>query len=779
MKTEKRFALLLFFLFPILHLSAGHRISGFIKDGNTGEFLIGASIIEKGTNNGTSTDNNGYFSLVSKTNFIRISYIGYKNQELYLDKDTLINILLEGGKEIGEVYITSRQNKKFNVSRLTKSEMLSIPSLGGKPDILKALQLMPGIQSQQEGSSLLNIRGGNPGENLYLFDNVPIIYVNHLGGFMSVFNPEMINNIEVYKGGFPPRYGGKLSSVISITQREGDKSKLKGSLSIGVTDASFSVEGPLLNKKASFIITGRKTLIDPFMILISGIIEGNNNYVFYGFHDFNGKFSWHPDTKNSIYFNFYQGDDYLQFWNKKNLNPAEKFKLSNTWGNYMASLRWKRVHNLKLFSDNSISYTRYRLKTIQSFSSVNQSDTISYQNDFFSSVQDFSIMSDWQYNILKNWSLDFGVKSSLLINIPNKILNSETDVSQNFERIIANESSIYFNNRLSLFGFLDINAGMRLVNYTSDNYYKFSAEPRLSVNAKVLGNNYLNFSYQKVTQFAHLIYTSGSILNNEIWIPANSDIEPSYSTQYSVGWKYDIDNGNFQSEIDLYYKNLNNLATYKEGYSNLVGDGNWRSKIETGGIGISKGFELLLRKNKGDWKGFVSYSFSNSTRKYSGINSGKEFLYDFDRPHSFSVNVNRKINDKWSFNILWVYQSGNPYTPVIGRQLTLINDLNGNPGQVFTEELIYGEKNSARMKDYHRLDISATLNVKTKKGRRAEWNFSVYNLYNRKNPTSYYYGYDKEGAITYSNSEKYTPIGQYQISFFPIIPSVSYKIYFE
>jgi hypothetical protein len=758
---------------------AQYHISGFITEKQTGEILVGANIIETGTTNGTSADNNGYFSLITKGGGIQVSFIGYKPTALFFKSDTLVHVSLKGGELLDEVTIKGEQTKRFNISTLSHQEMLNIPSLGGKPDVLKALQLMPGIKSQQEGSSLLNVRGGNPGENLYLIDNIPLIYVNHLGGFMSVFNPDMINNIEVYKGGFPAKYGGKLSSVIAITEREGDKSKLKGSLGIGVTDASFSIEGPLLKNKASFIVTGRKTLIDLFMLAASGLIDGNSVFVMYGFHDINGKFSWHPDEKNSFYVNVYQGDDYLKFWNKDRNKSNEKFSLGNSWGNWLAALRWNRVISPRLFVDNTFSYTHYRLNVLNSYYSTTKTDTVDYSNEYYSSVRDLSLRSDWQYKILKDWSLEFGAKVTLNTHIPNKITLSESSPNTPFETINTSDVSVYFNNRFTLFNLIDADAGARLVNYLSGSYNHLSVEPRLIVNARISPSQTLNFTYQKVSQFAHLVFTSGSIMNNEIWIPADKKITPSNSTQFSLGWKGQFLNDAFESEVSLYYKELNQLVTYREGYSNLMGDGGWRSKIETGGTGKAKGVEVLVRKVNGKWTGLLGYTYSNATRMFPGINKGKEYLFDYDRPHSVSININRKLNEKWTFNASWVYQTGLPYTPVVGRQLTPVTD-NGENGEVeYSEAFIYGERNSARMKDYHRLDIGATLTTKTKHGRKAQWNFSVYNAYNRHNPASYYYGTSKQGGINENYLDIYKPLSLYQVSYFPIIPSVSYKVFFE
>ena len=780
MKNKLRTILLAGFILILNYATAQIHISGFVKDLQTGEKLIGANVVETGTNNGTSTDNMGYFSIITLSESIQISFIGYKTDTLQLSSDTLIHISLESGKLIKEITITAEQmKKKFNVSSLSYQELSGLPMIGGKPDVMKALQLLPGIQSFQEGSSLLSVRGGNPGENLYLIDNIPLIYVNHLGGFMSVFNPEIINNIEVYKGGFPAKFGGKLSSIVAITQREGNKSKITSSFEIGLTDASFNIEGPLMQKKSSFIATGRKTLVDPLMILISGLATGNDFYLMYGFHDLNGKFSWQPDEKNSIYLNVYQGDDYIKYWNKKSKTSNEKSSLSNSWGNWLISARWNRILTPRLVNNNILSFTHYRSKIINSFNSTTSSDTTAYWNEYYSTVQDLSFRSDWQYKLMKNWSLDFGTKATYNNHIPNKISQSGQLNNFNYERINAKIISIYLSNRLSFYNTISGDAGVRIINYQSGKYNKLAIEPRISINTQITRTQTINLTFQKITQFAHLILTSGSIMNNDIWIPSDRNISPSNSTQFSIGWKSSILYNRYKAEVNLYYKTLNHLVTYKEGYSNLLGDSMWRSKIETDGSGSAKGIELLIRKNKGDWSGFFSYTYSNSNRRYPGINMGKEFLFDYDRPHSISFNISHKLNSKWLFNSVWVYQTGIPYTPVVGRQLTPVTDASENGEIEYTEAFIYGERNSSRMKIFHRLDIGMTLNKKNKQGKKVQWNFSVYNAYNRHNPASYYYGTNLEGEINDNYLNTYKPLSLYQISFFPIIPTISYKIFFE
>lgn len=777
-------------LFTVLFLitvttTAQTRISGFVNDASSGERLIGVNVTETGSTRGTVTDNNGYFTLLIKTPVsLEASYIGYASVNITIAsaKDTLVEISLTPGKELTEVIIRADKIMRPNVAKLTTLELQSIPSLGGKPDVMKALQLMPGIKSQSEGSSLLLVRGGSPGENMYLFDNVPVIYVNHLGGFTSVFNPDIINSIDVYKGGFPARYGGKLSSVVDITQKEGNTSGFKGSMSIGLTDLSLTLEGPI-KKKASYIFTGRKTLFGLLMMAGTGIGDGNSFIMSYGFHDLNGKISWKPNAKNSLHFNIYQGDDNLNYWSKKSKeNPANKNHLSYTWGNWLASANWKHVVSSKLFSDNIISYTRYRLREKQKYSYQGDYELENVEYKYLSTVQVIALQSAWKYQARQRWAIDFGFKSSLAFNLPNYTYQSNMPSATEKDLIPTLETALYGDNKFNLpFGF-QLNAGLRFVNFNTRGFTDFALEPRLSLNKELNLNHQLNLSYMRVNQFSHLLFTPGSLMSNEVWIPADKTIKPAASDQYTIGWTGSYGDGAYQSEVSLYYKTLKDLATYKEGFINLKGDNNWRSKVETGGKGEAYGLEVLFRKNTGNWTGFASYSWSKATRQFPGINNGLEFLYDYDRPNTASLSVNHKFSERVSINMAWMHQTGLPYTPVIGRQLTPSLEPDENGENINYETFIYGERNSARMKDYHRLDIGLTLNKLTTENKvKSSWTFSVYNAYNRQNPVYYYYNTTSSGEIINpeTSGTAYKPFNMYQMSLFPIIPTVSYKFYFE
>lgn len=766
----------------LLPLQAQTRISGFVMDIQSGEALIGANIVATGKTNGTISDNNGYFTLVIKPSCtLRISYVGYKplNLNFVNSKDTLVHVALEPGNELDEVVVKGIRTPVSNVSTLKINEINQLPTLGGKPDIMKSMQLMPGIQAQNEGSSLLLVRGGDPGQNLYLFDNVPVIYVNHLGGFMSVFNPDIINSIDLYKGGFPARYGGRLSSVVDITQREGDRSAHKGSLSVGVTDVSFTVEGPTRLAHSSFILTGRKTLTEPLMFLATTLME-NNFTVMYGFHDLNGKFSWRPDGKNSFYLNLYQGDDYMNYWSSKKLTSGQqKNHLGNTWGNWLTSARWTHVVSSRIFLSNILSYSRYRLKVAITST---EKDTVwqkIFDQDYLSTVADLSLRSNLKVRALKGWSIETGLQASYLKHMPNALYQFKEPLVSAVQGIQAFEPSIYLDNHFDLEGQVVADLGARLVYYNTQGLSHVSLEPRARINFNFLGGQQLHASYQRVSQNEQLLFTAGNIMNNEIWVPAMPGIEPAHSDQYTAGWSGIFRNERYTAEITGYYKTMSQLATYREGYTTLMGDTDWRNKVVTGGTGISYGVELLMKKNYGDWTGLISYAWSHTTRQFPQINKGQGFVFDFDRPHTASLNINHKFNEKWSSSVTWVFQTGLPYTPVLGRQLTLSTEPDKNGDFYYYETLFYGDRNSARMKDYHRLDVGVSYNKVTKRNRKATWTFSVYNLYNRHNPYYYYFNTDsRSGYDRPENMTVFRPTNLYQMSYFPIIPSVSYKVYF-
>jgi hypothetical protein len=754
------------------------RISGFVRDSLSREVLVGAHVVEDGTSRAAIANAKGYFSITPMgKGTITISYVGYTAKKFKVDfaNDTLVEVLLSPGNQIDEVVISHTRRPPFNVATLSQLELQSVPSLGAKPDVMKAIQLLPGIQTQSEGSSLVLVRGGNPGENLYLLDNVALIYVNHFGGFMSVFNPDMINSIDVYKGGFPAKYGGKLSAIMDISQREGNPTYTKGTLSLGLTDISASIEGPTPIANSTFIVTGRKTLTDPLMLLATSLIDNGNYKFYYGFHDINGKFTWRPNSKNSFSLNVYHGDDYLNVKNTYTSSQYQQFSnMRNIWGNWMVSAHWNRVHSPKLYSNQSLSYVRYRLGQNNQFSISSLTDTISQGMEYSSSVQDMSFRSGWQYELLPNWTVQAGGQATLLLHSPNTMVGSTQTEIFGEPTITSTESALYFENQIKFLNIFELQAGLRGVVFANKGFSHIGLEPRLNLDVRLNPKNRFNFSYMQSSQYSHLLFTSGEVSSNEVWVPSGTDIPNASTSQLAVGWKGNFANGMFDAETSFYHKKLSNLANYREGYTNLMGDGLWRNKVVTGGKGKAIGLEVLLRKNYGIWLGFVGYTWSHTTRQFSEINNGVEYLFEYDRPHSATVSISRKLTKKTLLTASWVYQTGLPFTPVIGRHnAPYIRSFSPNDLNAY-EVLLYGEHNSARMLDYHRLDLGLQYNTHTRNGYKSQWTFSIYNAYNRQNP--YVYFYLEKSAMSDSQSQE---LGLYQKSYFPIIPSFSYKIFFD
>lgn len=770
----KKWAFLIFIVFSALIVKAQITISGFVYNAETKEAIIGANIIDSINFTGTTTNTQGYYVLKTNSSELKATFVGYQTQTISLNqtKDTIINIYLKPlAYQLNEVTIHAKVNNSINITSIDIQEITELPSLGGQPDIVKSAQILPGIQSQSEASSLLVVRGGDPGQNLFLLDNTALIYVNHLGGFMSVFNPDIINDITIYKAGFPARYGGKLSSIIDITQRSGNPKEFKGSFGIGITDANLSLEGKFSDKH-TYILTVRKTLFDVLLLAASGLSDGGDYYVTYGFHDVNFKTVWKANARNTFALNVFQGDDYLNVWNKKGENDQynTKIRAKNIWGNLMSAISWNCIVNPKIFSKTNLSYSGYRVSDIQSFTN---SVVQGFNNKLTSKVQDVSLNSLWSMSVLKDWMLIGGLHLNYYKYTPYDYKVSGENISHTilFEEIT--NSSFSLSNKFSLFKFVDAEIGARLGNYFLSDTSEFFVEPRLdfSFNLNKLGS--VSINYMNVNQASHLLVSSGNIYANEIWIPASKDVPISNSVQTSFSWTKSFRKNMFNVSLGAYHKELSNLIASQKNVYNSSELENWKQSIETGGTGQVNGFEFMLKKNYGNWTGLLSYHYSNSIRMFENINSGNEYLYEYNRPHDLTIFINRKINDKLSFSLVWNYQTGLPYTPVIGRQIILDPQTNE-----YYEAFIYGERNSATMKDYHRLDIGFKYKTVSKKRKlKTVWTFSIYNVYNRQNPNYYYYNNNSTSEI-HRPENGFVQLGLYQMSVFPILPSVSYKVYF-
>jgi hypothetical protein len=777
MILQKKLLILLIVCFTKLYsfssFASTIQLSGFVRDALTQEVLIGANVSVN--NIGTSTDNHGYFSLKTNSSCtLNITYIGYKTLILPVNnlKDSIISIHLSPENSLKELTVTAFREKAYEMTRLSAKELIQTPSIGGKPDVIKTLQLLPGVLTQSEGMSLMMVRGGEPGQNQYLLDNVPLIYVNHLGGLMSVFNPDMINSVDFYKGNFPARLGGKLSSIVDISQRQGDISKHQGSFSLGVTDASFTLEGPLANNKLSYIITARKTLIDALVLGITTFADVNDVISSYGFHDINAKITWKPNVRDNLAINLYQGDDYLNSWSKPwKMDKNEKSHLNQQWGNWLISGRWNRVINTKIYAENILSFSRYRNKSGIQYSYNEQEKQITNETLNRASVNDFSFRSAWKYAVASGWKMEFGTHVGYLIYEPNFNYLSNTNTNIIGDIFKSFKSAVYLDNKFIIWQKLHFQPALRLTNFINNGENFFEFEPRINITCKFNEKLNINLNYMRVSQNSHLIFAHAEMLKREIWLPATSLLLPEISDQFSFSWNGSFANGKFSAESSFYFKKMQNLVTLKEGYENMTGLTSFENKTENNGIGVAYGTELMLRKNTGKWTGTLSYGWSYADRTYENINNGKTYEFDFNRPHSLALNIHRNLPKNWDLSVVWVFQSGRPYTPVLGKYLT--PDL--TTGEI-TTRLIVGEKNSDRMQAYHRLDIGFNHTITTKRGNKAVWTYSIYNVYNHINPFGYYYDNDNDlKNITYYNRS----VKLYKMGLFSIIPSISYKVYFD
>lgn len=770
-------SLIILLFLSITYIFAQTQVSGYVYDATTKETIIGASIFDTVGLVGTTTNSQGYFSLSTESPVLRVSFVGYKTS--YVDTkhsgNKLLNIYLkESVEQLQQVEVSARAETYITASKLDIRDIKLLPAIGGQPDVLRATAILPGIQTQNEVSSLLIIRGGDPGQNMFLLDDTELLSVNHLGGIMSVFNPDIIKDVRVYKGCFPAKYGGKLSSIVDITQRSGNASEFKGSLGIGITDLNLSLEGKLA-ENTTYIINGRKTVFEPLLYGITRYIDDDPGELFYGFYDANMKISWTANEKNKFHFNIFHGDDYIHTKNK-NVNNTLNYivlKKKKHWGNFAIAGSWNNMANSNLFGRTVISYSRYRTKDVESF----DSDSIkAYKRRFVSSVDNLSLNSNWTYRIFNVWRVDAGLHSSFGYYTPyNYSITGDNSAFTKVSDEIFN-NAVSFSNKLDVLDFIRADVGVRATNYSYSTVNEIAIEPRLNISVDVNKCGIINMDYMQVSQTSHLFLSPGIIYVNENWLPASKGIPVSKSKQYSVSWSKNFRNNMFAFSAAVYHKGMSDLITAKSVDFDAHSLEKWENIVETNGVGRVQGIEIMLKKNYGRLTGIISYHLSHATRQFENINNGKAYTYEFNRPHDFSIYASYKLNEKWTFSASWYYQSGLPYTPVIGRRMII--DPNNEDGFDYYEAFIFGERNSKQMRAFHRLDIGFTYKTLTKKRKLpCEWTFSLYNVYNRHNSNYYYYSDSNSDEIP-QNFDRFVHYDMYQMSIFPIIPGISYKVYF-
>lgn len=786
MKTFKLLFTALFIIVHCLNISAQSKytISGYVKDGKTGEELIGANVIIKEIPaTGASANAYGFYSITIPEGDYTITaqYIGYdpKSVHISLKQNAKQDFTLgENDTQIREVIIAAEKKDEnitktlMGVEKIDLKEIKNIPVLMGEKDVLKMIQLHPGVKSVGEGNSGFFVRGGAADQNLILFDEATVYNASHLLGFFSVFNADAIKDVTLYKGGQPSEYGGRLSSVLDIRMKDGNDKKYGIEGGIGLMASRLTIEGPIVKEKGSFTISGRRTYADLFLIFIKDSSINQNKLYFY---DLNVKANYRLNDKNRIFLSGYFGKD---VFGMKNVFGFD-------WGNTTGTLRWNHLFSEKMFSNTSLIFSNYNYSIY-----IEPAGT---KVKIISRIQDYNIKQDFQYYLNSKNKLKFGINSIYHRIIPGAFTNetdsliSELNLKNNHDwenaAYISHEFkpvtpfSFEFGIRLSSFSVLgpgDFYTYNRTgettdtVSYRSREFVKtyFNIEPRINANYIINEKSSFKISYGKNTQNLHLLsnFTSGN--PTDLWIPNSNNVKPEIANQISFGYFRNFQDNNYEFSTEIYYKHLQNQIEYKDGAKqfNIFGNGNeliFNENVESQllfGIGRAYGIEFILRKKYGRFNGWAGYTLAKTEKNIEGINNGEYFPAKQDRTHDISIVGIYELSKKWTISTTWVYYTGNAVTFPSGKYQVA--------GQIIN---YYTERNGYRMPDYHRLDIGATWQRKKTEKFESSWSFSLYNAYGRKNAFSITFREDPDDSLKTQ---------AVQTTLFRWIPSFTYNFKF-
>lgn len=758
---------IIFLLFGKINAQENLTISGKITDALTGEDLIGVTISKEGTMIGTMTNTYGFFSLtLPKGNHtIRISTIGYLAllKDIVLDKNISLNLKLEQSiNTLDEVVVFSEKKDRnitstdIGIERISIKKLETIPVLFGEKDILKTIQLLPGISTASEGSSGFSVRGGSIDQNLILLDEAPVYSASHLMGFFSVFNSDALKNMEVYKGGIPARFGGRASSVLDITMKDGNNQNLSLSGGIGLISSRATIEGPIIKDKMSFIVSGRRSYAD-LVGKAAGLLDDDMSLYFY---DLNAKLNYKINDKNRIFLSGYFGKDDFGFGD-----------IGMGWGNTTATLRWNHLFSNKLFSNTTAIYSNY-----------DYAFNIADDAEMSSGIEDYSVKQDFTWYVNPNNKIRFGLNSTYHTFSPGKLLfgNAEADEIV-LEEKYALESALYISNNQKINEKFSADYGLRLSmfnqlgagwsnQYNADNeiidaiYFDsgelmqtyLEYEPRVSLNYQLNSNSSVKASYNRMAQYLHLLSNSTSGQPTDTWTPSTQNIKPTIATQYALGYFRNFSDNQFEFSVESYYKDMQNVLDYEDGTDILLNE-NIEANILSG-AGRSYGIEFYLKKKYGRFNGWISYTLSQTENKIDGINNFDWYPSKYDKTHDLSLVAMYELNKRWSVSSSWVYYTGNAVTFPSGKY-----EYDGQILPYFTE------RNGYRMPDYHRLDLNLHLKGKDNKKYKSSWDFSIYNAYDRKN------------AYTIDFQESETAQGETEavkLSLFGIVPAITWNFKF-
>lgn len=758
-------------------------LNGYIKDSLSGETLIGASLSVRPESKNVLSNQYGFYSITVKKGTITIacSFVGYQTKEfdLTLDDNRQQNILLlPNTSQINNVTVYGRRrDNNIKTAQMGKFELSintakALPAFLGEVDILKTLQLLPGVRNAGEGNAGFYVRGGGPDQNLILLDDAVVYNTGHLFGFFSVFNSDAIKNVTLIKGGMPAQYGGRLSSVVDVAMKEGNQNKTQVDAGIGLIASRFAIQGPIKKNKASYMISARRTYIDA---LAKPMISKTSEYYGSGyyFYDLNAKMNYQFSEKDKLFLSGYFGRDKFNFNNTK-----RSFSTTIPWGNSTATLRWNHVFNKQLFANTTLVYNDYRfaLDGRQNNFNINLS----------SGIRDLTAKTDVDFYPVPEHKIRFGVQYTYHTFLPNILSGNQDSVvftPNNSAKKFANEISAYIQDDWEITPALKLNMGLRYSMFQQVGRYTLykrdafgnkqdstvfgpgqnvktygGIEPRATVRYTINQNESVKFAVTRNLQYIHLVTNAGSTLPTDLWVPSTIRVKPQVSWQYAAGYFKNFAEGMFETSVEAYYKTMENQIEYREGYTPSLKDPEEEFVF---GKGWSYGAEFFVNKLKGRLTGWVGYTLSWTWRKFPDLNDGLKYPSRYDRRHDLSVVASYELNPKWKLGSVFTYGTGNATS--LPERFYFVSG-------VLTQE--FSRINAYRMKSYHRMDISATYTPKPKKIRKysSSWVFSIYNLYSRMNP--YFIYYDQEGTATAGTLK----VTAKQVSLFPILPSVTWNI---
>lgn len=793
-------------------------VSGFVRDKRSAESLIGASVYEAHSRVGTASNNFGFFSLTLPPGniTIRSSYIGYTSHQHILNGlecDTVLTIELEPSASLEEVVITGQSNDKQSVLstqmgalEINQQTIRSTPVMFGEADIIKTLQLTPGVSAGTEGTAGMYVRGGNVDENLFLIDGNPVYQINHIGGIFSAFNPEAISGMDFFKSGFPSRYGGRLSSVVDVHTKEGNMKEYHGSASIGLISGNLNFEGPIIKDRTSFNIGLRRTWLDvlsaPAVAIANKITkkDGTRLRARYAFHDLNLKVNHIFNDRSRMYLSLYNGNDVLKGGSTdfpdqdSDNNYNYDSDVSLRWGNIMATAGWTYVFNNRLFGKVSGVFTRYhsRLRNTEHDVVGNEGDedySDSFrENETNTGITDFGLRTSFDYLPASAHHIRFGGDYLVHRFHPeyNRSVayekNEETsvEIGQEFanDLLWGHEAGVYAEDDWTLSSAVRLNAGLRFSLFNVQGKTYTGLEPRVSLRWLLDDNLSFKASYSRMNQYVHLISNSFISLPTDAWMPVTRKLKPLISDQVSAGFYYNL-NKEYNFSVEGYYKTLDNLLEYRDGHTFTPSFVNWEDKL-TAGEGRSYGAEFMVRKETGRTTGWVGYGLSWSDRQFDELNQGARYPARFDNRHKLNIVVMHKISPKVELSAAWSYASGNHVTLSLENYYengTGSPTNNDNRYMGASESIDYYEgRNNYQLPAYHRLDLGIKIYRPKKKGRMGIWTVSIYNVYSRMNPFMIYKS-DKTVPDPGSSYGKNVPVFK-TIGIMPIIPSISYTYKF-